>query len=138
MAKAPNDLSRNGSCFKNKIMSPGHVRKEADVTGFKFSAWYLPVIFPRMLLDQLKAIFLGEKHEPVHGSLGLVRVLARLLGRRHRRRHHRARGRGGSHRGQEAGDPVSELETSEARIRPLARPGRELVRQVLAGKGKQT
>ena len=65
-------------------MSPGHVRKEADVTGFKFSAWYLPVIFARMLLDQLKAIFLGEKHEPVHGPLGLVRVLARLLGRRHR------------------------------------------------------
>ena len=103
MAMATNDLSRNGSCFKNKsleyslIMSPGHVRKEADVTGFKFSAWYLPVIFARMLLDQLKAVFLGEKHEAVHGSLGLVRVLARLLGRRHRRRHHRARGCGGPH-----------------------------------------
>ena len=120
-------------------MSPGHDKKETDVTGFKFSArhlshYYRPVILSRMLLDQLKAIFLGEKHEPVHGPLRLVRVLARLLGRRHRGRHHRARGGGGPHRGQEARYPVSQL---EARVR-AAGAGWELVRQVLAGKGKQT
>lgn len=76
-------------------MSPGHGKKETDVTGIKF--YYVPVILSRMLLDQLKAIFLGEKHEPVHGPLGLVWVLARLLGWGHRGRHHRARGCGGPH-----------------------------------------
>ena len=85
-----------------------------------------------MLLDQLKAIFLGEKHESVHGSLGLLGVLGCLLGRWHGRRHHGARGCGGSHRGKEVGNPVPEIEASKPRVWAAA-AGRKLIRQILAG-----
>ena len=49
-----------------------------------------PVVFARVLLDELQPVLLGEQHEAVHGPLGLVRVLG-LLGGGHGRRHHGAR-----------------------------------------------
>ena len=48
----------------------------------------LPVIFARVLLDQLKAIFFSEKHESIHRPLGLVSwIFLLLFGRRRRGRH---------------------------------------------------
>ncbi len=48
----------------------------------------VPIVFSRMLLNQLESKLFREKHESVHRTLRLIRVvLLLLLGRRWRRRH---------------------------------------------------
>ena len=105
-----------------------------------------PVVFARVLLDQLQPVLLGEQHEAVHGPLGLVRVLG-LLGGGHRRRHHRARhghrARGAHSWRQQRGDAVAESEARGRHGSGVSRQrdpasGRELVRQLLAGNRAET
>ena len=94
----------------------------------------LPVILPRVLLDQLQTVLLGEQHEPVHRSLGLVRVLDVLLGGGHGRGHDGPGGGGGPDGGrEEVCDPVSQSQTSGLSPRSGSGSRRELVRQLLAG-----
>lgn len=94
----------------------------------------LPVILPRVLLDQLQTILLGEQHEPVHRSLGLVRVLDVLLGGGHGRGHDGPGGGGGPHgRREKVCDPVSQSQTSGLSPGSGSGSRRELVRQLLAG-----
>ena len=79
-----------------------------------------PVVFARVLLDQLQSVLLGEQHESVHRSLGLVRVLDVLLGGRHGRGHDGPGPSGGPDgRRKEAGYAVSESQTS--RVPPGSR-----------------
>ena len=48
----------------------------------------VPIVFSRVLLNQLESKLFREKHESVHRTLRLIRVvLLLLLGRRWRRRH---------------------------------------------------
>ena len=105
-----------------------------------------PVVFARVLLDQLQSVLLGEQHEAVHGPLGLVRVLG-LLGGGHWRRHHRARhghrARGAHSWRQQRGDAVAESEARGGHGSGVSRQrdpasGRELVRQLLAGNRAET
>jgi len=40
---------------------------------------WLPVIFSRVMLNQFKTILFCKEHEPIHGTLWLVRFVLVLL-----------------------------------------------------------